>query len=55
MKEIACVFIDKNIQLNVESWIGRGNIFLVLKISVDHLRDDKFNQKCKSSNFVIKC
>ena len=44
MKEISCSFNDNNIQMNLQTWGGRGNKILIAIPSVGHLRYEKFKQ-----------
>ena len=55
MKDILFVFKDNNTQLNVESWSGRGNKFLVEILPLDHWGMINSNKIAKVLILWIKC
>ena len=52
MEEITSVLEDNGIELNIDSWGGRGKKKIIKILSSGHLPYDRFKQNLKDNNFI---
>ena len=52
LKEVTSVLEDNGIELNIDSWGGRGKKKIIKIPSSGHLRYDRFKQNLKDNNFI---